>query len=133
MTIQEAIEVRHSVRAYKEQPLAEDVVKVLEEIRRNGIYEPVKVLNEFASMVLEEAQECYRKTELALLAGNSTVGALGGSEDGFTRKAVYLYGYKIMARTSQSADDAYREASAAGKLVDKNLVYILSELGEWHK
>ena len=31
MTIQEVIEARHSVRAYKEQPLAEDVVKVLEE------------------------------------------------------------------------------------------------------
>ena len=31
MTIQEAIEARHSVRAYKEQPLADDVVEVLEE------------------------------------------------------------------------------------------------------
>lgn len=31
MTIQEAIEARHSVRAYKGQPLAADVVEVLEE------------------------------------------------------------------------------------------------------
>ena len=31
MTLQEAIEARHSVRAYKELPLTEDVVKVLEE------------------------------------------------------------------------------------------------------
>ncbi len=31
MTIEEAIKVRHSVRAYKELPLAEDVVKVLKE------------------------------------------------------------------------------------------------------
>ena len=31
MTLQEAIETRHSVRAYKNQPLAEDVIKVLEE------------------------------------------------------------------------------------------------------
>ena len=31
MTLQEAIEARHSVRAYKEQPLKEEVVKVLEE------------------------------------------------------------------------------------------------------
>ena len=31
MTLKEAIEARHSVRAYKDQPLAEDVVKVLEE------------------------------------------------------------------------------------------------------
>jgi len=31
MTIQEAIEARHSVRAYKDQPLSEDVVKVLED------------------------------------------------------------------------------------------------------
>lgn len=31
MTIQEAIKARHSVRAYKEQPLSADVVKVLEE------------------------------------------------------------------------------------------------------
>ena len=29
MTLQETIEARHSVRAYKELPLAEDVVKVL--------------------------------------------------------------------------------------------------------
>ena len=31
MTIQEAIKARHSVRAYREQPLTEDVVKVLTE------------------------------------------------------------------------------------------------------
>ena len=31
MTLQEAIAARHSVRAYKDQPLSEDVVKVLEE------------------------------------------------------------------------------------------------------
>ncbi len=31
MTIQEAIEARHSVRAYKDQPLTEEVVKVLNE------------------------------------------------------------------------------------------------------
>ena len=31
MTIQEAIEARHSVRAYTGQPLAADVVEVLEE------------------------------------------------------------------------------------------------------
>ena len=31
MTLEEAIEARHSVRAYKEQPLAENAVKVLEE------------------------------------------------------------------------------------------------------
>ena len=31
MTLQETIEARHSVRAYKEQPLKEEVVKVLEE------------------------------------------------------------------------------------------------------
>lgn len=31
MTLQEAIEARHSVRAYKNQPLAEEVVKVLDE------------------------------------------------------------------------------------------------------
>ncbi len=30
MTIEEAIKARHSVRAYKAQPLAEDIVKVLE-------------------------------------------------------------------------------------------------------
>ena len=31
MTLQEAIEARHSVRAYNNEPLADDVVKVLEE------------------------------------------------------------------------------------------------------
>ena len=31
MTLQEAIEARHSVRAYKDQPLAEDVARLLEE------------------------------------------------------------------------------------------------------
>ena len=31
MTIQEAIEARHSVRAYKEQPLAAEVARALEE------------------------------------------------------------------------------------------------------
>ena len=31
MTIQEAIEARHSVRAYKDQPLSDEIVKVLED------------------------------------------------------------------------------------------------------
>ena len=31
MTIQEAIEARHSVRAYIDQPLSEEIVKVLED------------------------------------------------------------------------------------------------------
>ncbi|SDH23045.1 hypothetical protein SAMN04487901_12026 [Prevotella communis] len=31
MTLQEAIEARHSVRAYKNEPLADDAVKILEE------------------------------------------------------------------------------------------------------
>ena len=31
MTIQEAIEARHSVRAYKDQPLSEEIVKLLED------------------------------------------------------------------------------------------------------
>ena len=34
MTLQEAIEARHSVRAYKNQSLAEDVVKVLVHAKR---------------------------------------------------------------------------------------------------
>ena len=40
MTIQEAIEARHSVRAYKKQPLTEEIVKLLEgkidELNREG-------------------------------------------------------------------------------------------------
>ena len=31
MTLQEAIEARHSVRAYRNEPLAEDVVKAIKE------------------------------------------------------------------------------------------------------
>ena len=50
MTIQEAIEARHSVRAYKELPLAEDVVKVLEEqiavLNRVGDLHIQLILNE---------------------------------------------------------------------------------------
>ena len=108
------------------------LVKEFEEIRRDGIFEPLKKLNEFATFVQAEAERHYKEAELTALADNA-VSALGGSGDGFTRKAVYLYGYKIMARISQSADDAFKEAQAGGKLVDKNLVYILTELGEWHK
>lgn len=39
MTLLEAIQARHSVRAYKDQPLAEDVVKVLEDeiVRLNRV------------------------------------------------------------------------------------------------
>ena len=50
MTIQEAIKARHSVRAYKEQPLTEDVVKVLEEkiaeLNREGTLHMQLILNE---------------------------------------------------------------------------------------
>ena len=50
MTLQEAIEARHSVRAYKEQPLAKDVVKVLEEqielLNREGKLHIQLILNE---------------------------------------------------------------------------------------
>lgn len=50
MTLQEAIEARHSVRAYKDQPLAEDVVNVLREqiseINRDGRLHIQLILNE---------------------------------------------------------------------------------------
>ena len=50
MTLQEAIKARHSVRAYKELPLAEDVVKVFEEqiavLNREGKLHIQLILNE---------------------------------------------------------------------------------------
>lgn len=50
MTIQEAIVARHSVRAYKEQPLTQDVVKALEEkiaeLNREGNLHIQLILNE---------------------------------------------------------------------------------------
>ena len=50
MTIQEAIEARHSVRAYTEQPLAAEVVKALEEkitkLNREGHLHMQLILNE---------------------------------------------------------------------------------------
>ena len=50
MTIQEAIVARHSVRAYKEEPLTEDVVNVLEEkiaeLNREGNLHMQLILNE---------------------------------------------------------------------------------------
>ena len=50
MTIQEAIVARHSVRAYKEQPLTQDVVKALEEkiaeLNRDGNLHMQLILNE---------------------------------------------------------------------------------------
>lgn len=50
MTIQEAIKVRHTVRAYRNQPLAEDVVKALEEkiieLNRDGQLHMQLILNE---------------------------------------------------------------------------------------
>ena len=50
MTIQEAIEARHSVREYKEQPLTTEVVKALEEkiteLNREGHLHMQLILNE---------------------------------------------------------------------------------------
>ena len=50
MTIQEAIEARHSVRAYKDQPLSVEIVKVLEEqiavLNREGKLHTQLILNE---------------------------------------------------------------------------------------
>lgn len=50
MTIEEAIKARHSVRAYKEQPLAAETVKVLEEkvadLNREGRLHMQLILNE---------------------------------------------------------------------------------------
>ena len=50
MTLQEAIEARHSVRAYKEQPLMEDVVRALEEqiarLNQEGKLHMQLILNE---------------------------------------------------------------------------------------
>ena len=50
MTLLEAIEARHSVRAYKEQPLAEDIAKLLEE----KITELNKVGNLHIQLIKEE-------------------------------------------------------------------------------
>ena len=50
MTLQEAIEARHSVRAYKNEPLTDDVVKALEEqiavLNREGKLHMQLILNE---------------------------------------------------------------------------------------
>jgi hypothetical protein len=50
MTLQEAIEARHSVRAYKNKPLADDAVKILEEqiaiLNREGQLHMQLILNE---------------------------------------------------------------------------------------
>ena len=50
MTLKEAIKARHSVRAYKNEPLAEDVVKALEEqiavLNREGKLHMQLILNE---------------------------------------------------------------------------------------
>lgn len=50
MTLQEAIEVRHSVRAYKNETLTEDIVKVLQEqiatLNREGNLHMQLILNE---------------------------------------------------------------------------------------
>ena len=50
MTLQEAIEARHSVRAYKNEPLAEDAVKALEKqiaiLNREGKLHMQLILNE---------------------------------------------------------------------------------------
>ena len=50
MTIQEAIEARHSVRAFKEQPLTEEIVKLLkgkiDELNREGQLHIQLILNE---------------------------------------------------------------------------------------
>ena len=50
MTIQEAIEARHSVRAYRNEPLAEEIVKLLEgkidELNREGQLHIQLILNE---------------------------------------------------------------------------------------
>ena len=50
MTIQEAIEARHSVRLYREQPLTEEIVKLLEgkidELNREGQLHIQLILNE---------------------------------------------------------------------------------------
>ena len=50
MTLQEAIEVRHSVRTYKNEPLTEDIVKVLQEqiatLNREGNLHMQLILNE---------------------------------------------------------------------------------------
>ena len=50
MTIQEAIEARHSVRAYKDQPLEAEVVKVLQEavakVNREGRLHVQLIMNE---------------------------------------------------------------------------------------
>ena len=50
MTLQEAIEARHSVRAYKQQPLTEDIVNMLEEkikvINCEGMLHVQLILNE---------------------------------------------------------------------------------------
>lgn len=50
MTLQEAIEAQHSVRAYKEQPLTDDIVKMLKEeiavLNNEGLLHMQLILNE---------------------------------------------------------------------------------------
>ena len=60
MTLQEAIEARHSVRAYKEQPLTEGVVKIFEEqialLNRDGNLHIQLIQNEAKDMA---SKSCF--------------------------------------------------------------------------
>ena len=63
MTIQEAIQARHSVRAYKDQPLSEEIVKVLEDeiVKLNTCWVGLSYSKVPGTYVLEEGEKiaCY--------------------------------------------------------------------------
>ena len=74
MTLQEAIEARHSVRAYKNEPLADDAVKRLEEqiaiLNREGQLHMQLILNEPKAF-----QIGYTKMDLGIAKYHFAIGA----------------------------------------------------------
>jgi nitroreductase len=93
MTIQEAIEARHSVRAYKEQPLTEETIKVLNEkmaeLNKEGHLHIQLILNEPKAFQ-------GRLAKYGKFSGVSNYLVMAGKKAGDLNERVGYYGEQLV-------------------------------------
>jgi nitroreductase len=125
MTIQEAIEARHSVRAYKEQPLAEEVVKVLEEqiaiLNQEGQLHIQLILNEPKAFqgTLAKYGKFRGVTNYIVMAGKKAASKREEGKTGFDSPE------REQARTKFKSDDLDERVGYYGE----HLVLLAQTLG----
>lgn len=96
----------------------------------NGIYMPYTETLLHATYAFREAQELYDKEKAKVDATNKSPFTITAPHSHLT---VRVAGYRLHCDKDATAVQAWDAASKRGELIDNDLIYMLSDTGEWSR